>query len=360
MFKSTFIALALVSTAFAGPTKRSNSLVVDVTGPAGPVSKPDELEFKATVKNTGSEAVKVLKYNTILDGSLPTRSFVVTKDGKEVPFTGVKPYVSLSDVDDSAYVIIPPGESVTVNHNVASLFDFASAGAGTYSFKPVTSFQIAGSEEKVSGFAESEQADVTSNAVAVNVTKQLEKPDILQKRARNICNNPAQNAFINAAYAEGKEMARASLAYMSNYPGSDLYRRYFKNNDPNTVAGVFNGVATENSAQRTIDCSDPYGYCSSRGWIAYALYAPPGNVYVCPPFFSQVPQNDLCTGATTVNNRNQRGAIILHELTHAISGTVDVNYGCPVDEQLNANDQLRNADNYNCFGAWVWQATRCR
>ncbi|EEB89613.1 hypothetical protein MPER_12267 [Moniliophthora perniciosa FA553] len=112
MFRSTFIALALFSTAFAGPTKRSNGLVVDVAGPAGPVSKSDELDFKATVKNTGPKVVKILKYNTILDGSLPTHSFVVTKDGEEAPFTGVKPYVSLSDVDDSAYVVIPPGESV--------------------------------------------------------------------------------------------------------------------------------------------------------------------------------------------------------------------------------------------------------
>ncbi|EEB90307.1 hypothetical protein MPER_11500 [Moniliophthora perniciosa FA553] len=248
------------------------------------------------------------------------------------------------------------GPATLSRPNVASLFDFASAGTGTFSFEPVTSFQIVGSEEKIS---ESEQVHVTSNAVAVNIIKQLEKRDILQKRAVDICNNPAQRAFIDAAYAEGKEMARASLSYILQYPGSNLYLRYFKNNNPNTVAGVFNAVATENSLQRTIDCSDPYGYCQSRGWIAYALFDPPQNVYVCQTFSNTVPQTDLCTGASTVNQRNQRGAIILHELTHALAGTVDINYGCPVDEQLNANDQLRNADNYNCFGAWVWGYTRC-
>lgn len=40
--------------------------------------------------NTGSESVKVLKYGTVLDAGMPTKSFKITKDGAEAKFTGIK------------------------------------------------------------------------------------------------------------------------------------------------------------------------------------------------------------------------------------------------------------------------------
>ncbi|EEB99862.1 hypothetical protein MPER_00350, partial [Moniliophthora perniciosa FA553] len=90
MFRSAFVALVFASTVFAGPMKRSSDLTVDVAGPTGAVSDVNQLKFKATVKNTGSEDVKILKFGTILDGDLPTRSFSVTKNGEGVSFTGIK------------------------------------------------------------------------------------------------------------------------------------------------------------------------------------------------------------------------------------------------------------------------------
>jgi len=89
MFAASFVALVLASAALAGPMKRDGALSVELSGPAN-VASVDDLKFSATVKNTGSEAVKILKYNTILDETLPTRSFKVTKDGQEVSFTGIK------------------------------------------------------------------------------------------------------------------------------------------------------------------------------------------------------------------------------------------------------------------------------
>ncbi|EEB97160.1 hypothetical protein MPER_03572 [Moniliophthora perniciosa FA553] len=131
MFRSAFFALILASAAFASPMKRSSGLTVDVAGPAGAVNDVDQLKFTATIKNTGSEDVKILKYGTILDGSLPTRSFSVTKDGKDVSFTGVKLQVSLDKPNESSFVSIPAGQNVTIEHDVAELFGLASAGTGT-------------------------------------------------------------------------------------------------------------------------------------------------------------------------------------------------------------------------------------
>ncbi len=90
MFFRPLVALSLLGVALASPFRRAENLKVSVAGPSGAVDSIDDLKFTASVTNTGSEAVKILKYGTILDGKLPTRSFTVTKDGKEVTFTGVK------------------------------------------------------------------------------------------------------------------------------------------------------------------------------------------------------------------------------------------------------------------------------
>ncbi|KAI3618123.1 neutral protease 2 [Moniliophthora roreri] len=222
MFRSAFVALVLASSVFAGPMKRSSGLTVDVAGPSGAVSDVNQLKFKATVKNTGSDDVKILKYGTVLDGGLPTRSFSVTKDGKDVSFTGVKLQVSLDKPNDSFFVSIPAGQSVTVEHDVADLFDFASAGTGTFRFEPVASFHVAtGSNEKPGQF---ERVQVSSNAVEVNVTDQLKKREMV-KRARDTCQVPAKRDFIDAAYVEGQALAANAVTYIGDN-GADPLSAY--------------------------------------------------------------------------------------------------------------------------------------
>ncbi|KAK7062792.1 hypothetical protein VNI00_000282 [Paramarasmius palmivorus] len=309
MFRSAFVAFVLASAALASPMKRFGGIIVDVAGPTGSVSNVDDLKFTATVKNTGSEDVKILKYGTILDENLPTRSFTVTKDGEEVPFTGVKLQVSLQEADDSAYVFIPAGESVTVNHDVAALFDFASAGAGTIKFEP--------------------QIDVTSSAVEVNVTDKLEKRDLVHnKRATDIALTLRERASsMLRAYSEGKSMASAAASFISSNSGSTTYTAYFKTNSASTVRSKFSAVASENSSSRTSTSAPSSSTKSLR--VRSALVRP------------------------LLRLETFRGATVLHELTHAVASTVDVTYGCSADQSLSASNQLRNADNYNCFGSQI-------
>jgi deuterolysin len=74
----------------ASPHKRANTLSVALSGPATSVNSVADLTLTATVTNTGTEDIKVLKYGTILDADLPTHSFTVTRNGTVVPFTGIK------------------------------------------------------------------------------------------------------------------------------------------------------------------------------------------------------------------------------------------------------------------------------
>ncbi|EEB93693.1 hypothetical protein MPER_07615, partial [Moniliophthora perniciosa FA553] len=220
----------------------------------------------------------------------------------------------------------------------------------------VSTFRVAGSDEQVSSLAQVEQVDGTANAVEVNVTEQLEKREIVQKRATDICTNASRKSFIDAAYSEGKSMASAAASYISSNSGSSVYTAYFKTNSASTVRSKFSAVASENSSSRTLSCTDSLGACSS-GVIAYTATATtnasPSLIYFCSIFFNEVPQSALCSGQTTVANP------VLHELTHAVASTVDVTYGCSADQSLSASNQLRNADNYNCFGSQVWLNTQC-
>lgn len=92
MISAFFILSLAAQLAFGSPLdKRAATLSVELSTPASTVSSIADLKIAAAITNTGSEAVKLLKYGTILDDKLPTRSFAITgKDGKSVPFTGIK------------------------------------------------------------------------------------------------------------------------------------------------------------------------------------------------------------------------------------------------------------------------------
>ena len=97
------------------------------------VDSIDEIKIKAEVTNIGFEDIKVLKYGTVLDGSNPTRSFVVSKDSIDASFTGIKVRLKMlflvtpqfkiykisldmNQLGDEAFTIIPAGSTVLVEH----------------------------------------------------------------------------------------------------------------------------------------------------------------------------------------------------------------------------------------------------
>lgn len=358
MFFLPVFALSLASSALAGPFKRFDGITVEVAGPSASVNSIDDLKFTAAVKNTGTEAVKILKYGTILDEKLPTKSFKVTKDGAAVPFTGIKLSVSLAEVDDSAFTVIPAGGTVTVNHEVASLFDFASAGAGKFSFEPITSFQVQGAEERLAN-SELFKVQATSSTIEIEVTGDLAKRELAQlnKRAVDICTTASRKSFIDASYTEGKSLASGASSYISSHGASDsLYKAYFGATATSRVTSILNAVASEGSSSRTLSCTDSFGACTS-GVIAYTVISTT-NIYFCSIFFNEVPTANLCSG-TSVASRNVRGGTTLHELTHAVGGTDDITYGCSADQALSDANSVANADNYNCFTTQVYANTRC-
>ncbi|KAF8963640.1 Metalloprotease [Flammula alnicola] len=328
-FRSSLFYLTLIATAVATPYKRAEGLIVKVSAASPSFTSVADLKFTASVKNTGTEAVKILKYGTILDDKLPTKSFVVTKDGVAVAFTGVK-------------------------------VNFASAGAGKFSFHPITNFLMAsGAQAKVSQSGSFSMAQASTNVVEVELSENVSKREleVLDKRATDICTISSKKTFIDASYAEAKTLASTASSYITSKGSSDsVYKAYFGTTSTSKVMTILNAVANENSSSRTLSCVDTYSACSS-GVIAYTVISTT-NVYFCSIFFNEVATSSLCSG-TTVASRNVRGGTTLHELTHAVGGTDDVTYGCSADQALSTANKAINADNYNCFTTQVYANTKC-
>ena len=66
--------------------------------------------------NHGTNDITVFKYGSVLDDRFATRSFTVSKDGAVADFTGIKLQIDLESLDDSAFVVIPAGETIVVEH----------------------------------------------------------------------------------------------------------------------------------------------------------------------------------------------------------------------------------------------------
>ena len=274
----------------------------------------------------------------------------------------------MNDLSEDDWVVIPAGKTATAEHDgklfdqwvhsrsrlsqvpswtVSAVYDFSATGPGTFTFDPVSTFQVIGLNDIVETISDTTRLNIANaGSVSITVTDDVSKRELhLEKRSRVSCSSSSQASFISASYSEGKSLAAQAASYISSRGASDsVYKAYFGNNPTSSVISKFTAVANENSSTRTLSCSDPYSVCGG-GVIAYTLISTT-NIYYCSIFYNEVASDTLCNG-NTVNARNIRGGTTLHELTHAVAGTTDVTYGCPADQALSDSNKLRNADNYN-------------
>ncbi|KAI0637533.1 hypothetical protein C8Q77DRAFT_373159 [Trametes polyzona] len=357
--------LALVVSALclgSAATPPTKPLKVTLTGPTA-VKSIDEVKITAAVTNTGSQPVKVLKHGSILDGDLPTRSFIVSKDGVKANFTGIKVHmrnVQAVNQSGSAYTTIHPGETRKVIHQVSQLYDFEALGPGNYTFEPAQPFFIPThtGQSRLVAYQEASSSPIFT----VHVTQDVARRKLASKnrRAESTCADHDRDQFINDTYHAAKTVAKLVSTYLSN-PGP-AYNTYFGAgfDSLDRVRKVFENIANEDNPERTLNCDDPHRACDGDV-VAYTTI-PETNIYFCDIFFNEQPPGAICD--IPVDGDDKLAVeTMLHELAHATSNINDLTYGCEFDRDLaeyRPGDAANNADSYSCFAHAAALETVCR
>lgn len=84
-------------------------------------------EVKASITNSGSSSIKVVKTGSILDSADVEKSVIMAGENK-VAFDGIRYQVATAGLPAEAFQIIEAGETIEVSFNVASTHDFAQGG----------------------------------------------------------------------------------------------------------------------------------------------------------------------------------------------------------------------------------------
>ena len=145
----------------------------------------------------------------------------------------------MNALDDSAYTTIKAGETITVEHDISSLYDFEGLGEGPFEIEPLSQLpivvsRVSGSRPELSPFRFK-----TTPIAKVLLTGDIARRSLVArdtaKRATVSCATSPYAEFIVASYTESKILAAIAGDFVSNYSTSRLYAAYWKGNNPQTV-----------------------------------------------------------------------------------------------------------------------------
>ncbi|KAF8067648.1 hypothetical protein FPV67DRAFT_1780705 [Lyophyllum atratum] len=354
MFRSALL-LSLATLALG---LSAGDLKVSLKAVSSSVKSVDDIVISAVVTNPTDKDIRVIAKNNILDPTA-TKSFSVSKGAENVVFSGIRATYDFSA--EGVYRTIPAGSSIAVNHTgFGSLYDFAHSGTGTFSFAPNNLFQTGVDQPALV---------VKTPAIQVEVTDDVQKREQLYPRLSTPqCADGGRLQVLRDSLTYARSLAGGAASDIRTHPNSAEYNSYFGGNSQDDIWYRHDIIAGDlaSSGTRIIGCTDPAGICGgSGGVIAYTLVGTSNgqivssDIYTCDIFFTVVkPTPSVCTDGfdSTISSR---GGVILHELSHATSGTSDLGYGCSVAAGLSVADKRNNADNYRCMGLSIYKHYNC-
>lgn len=307
---------------------------------------------RASVTNSGSEPLRVLKTGSILD-NLEVEKTEVFSGSDKVEFDGVRVWLDIASLTEENFQTIAAGETVVVEFDVALDHDLSAGGdfdissVGALSYAEADSLTLAGT----TGFRSNVVKATVDGEAAAKVRRDyhaaLARRAVVQADCTGTRRTQVVNALSNCA-----AMARTAATAASSGPAARM-TEFFKSSTTatrNTVATVFNRIATEcgssTSGVSRQYCTDIYpGGACSGGTVAYTV---PSQSYMvnCPAWFNNyAATSSACRG-------NSQASVTLHEATHLsqIRGTTDYScYGYTCVRSLTAAQNINHADTYHYF-----------
>ncbi|KAG8679545.1 hypothetical protein FRC09_018902, partial [Ceratobasidium sp. 395] len=211
------------------------SLSLKLTTPQHAIRDVDNLHVVATVSNTGSETLRLLRDPRSPLSQYPTETFgVVNSKGARASFSGIKvrysPQVVAKAGRAESFVELKPGQSVSVEHDLAGVYNLTSTGVGAYTLDAANLFRAVGANGTLTDvYAALEPAKVDIKGKLVSLKNaSVPRSKVLSKRASYIGCSSTQQSQTASAISTGQGYASSSYSHLTSNPsGSTRYTRWF-------------------------------------------------------------------------------------------------------------------------------------
>ncbi|KAF8686554.1 Lysine-specific metallo-endopeptidase [Rhizoctonia solani] len=337
-----------LSTALIASAARSLSL--NVVTSSTEVIDIDNFHVNATLSNTGSETLRLLRDPRSPLSTWATETFgVINSKGARAEFSGIKvrydPQAVTKAGRPDSFVELNPGESVTVKHDLAGVYNLTLTGTGTYTVDAANLFRVVeGNNTLTDIYADIITAKVKIQGKLVSFKNAAATPvvSLLSEYTEYSGCTANQQGEIASAIESARGYATSSYDHLRSNPyGSSRYTRWFGRfsyNRYSLVLDSFSRLRTYPGGW-TYDC----GTCTEPDAYAYVYPSRYGVVYLCSAFWS-APETGAASKADT----------IIHEGTHfpPVIGTSDYAYGqsnCLALARSNPTNAVYNADNHAFF-----------
>ncbi|KAJ1302211.1 hypothetical protein OPQ81_001035 [Rhizoctonia solani] len=344
-FASVLAAAYSTGVCSAGMTSLSLSLSVPKS-----VANIDELSIMTTVKNTGSETLKLLNDPRTVLSNAQAKTFIITKDNDAPEFTGMlvkySPQYAIKNNVPEHFTVLAPGETCQRTHSLAGAYNFTRAGPGEFNIDVYRLFHYVDQSGRLVPIkATTQPAKFVLSGGLVSVRK-THRSNLRAFKRQGImqvgCTN-AQVSTILSAAAAAEKYATAAAGYMKSLnTGSPRYTSWFGAWDSQraaTVASHFANIMGDASIA-TYDCVP--AECGPNDY-AYVYANQPLHVYFCGAFWQ-----------SPLTGTDSQGGTIIHELSHFTvnGGTTDAQYGqnaCLALAEADPVTAIMNADSHQYF-----------
>ena len=310
----------------------------------------DDVICEVTITNTQDKDYFMLKRYTPLEG-LISPLFSITRDGEVVPYDGI--LVKRGPPSEDDYVCIRAKTSVLSSVDLSEAYSFNSAGPYKVNL-----------QTKITFFADkstnSSTQLVVSNVQELSFIQNINQPKLTRGEVarQNVTLNDlslkadservpkfdgryssSDESTATTAYAAAYNVLYKSAESVTENP--TLYKTWFGraySGYMNTVQG--NYLSIKSAMERYTFTLYFHGPDCERDDYAYT-YSGTTTVYFCSAYFS----------APTLGSNSKMGTIV-HEMSHAVAYTDDIEYGaedCKALAKEYPSQAIKNADNYEYF-----------
>lgn len=290
--------------------------------------------ISANITNTFDKTVELLKWNTMFEDEISADIFVVSKDKKEISYTGKM--IKRGEPKKSDFVVFRPKETKSVFVDLSKYYNMEKSGEYSVSYRGNFQYKIANDNLALT-YPKTKSIKfyfrkIAYKKISKKVIENFDKCSIYQKEQ------------INEALKKAKQISKEAFNALDSLQLPTTAKRYkiwFGKEDESRQKIIKENFYKISDAINNKDIKFSCN-CSSNSF-AYVYANEPYNVYLCKRFFTAFS-----------SGKDTKSGTLVHEISHfnIVADTDDIKYGQTEAKRLARNrphKAMKNADNYEYF-----------